>query len=78
MIAAAPDRKSFSIISKLLLAGPRVASCFVDFLNLIGRTLIPIEGSIATPVMDTESFLTCFFNDDLATWLKLKPVEGMQ
>ena len=41
-----PDKKSFSIISKLLDAGPRVASCLVAFLKRMGRTVIPIEGSI--------------------------------
>ena len=48
-----PERKSFSIISKLLLEGPRVASCFVAFLNLIGRGVTPMEGSMGVALMNS-------------------------
>lgn len=48
-----PERKSFSIISKLLLEGPRVASCFVAFLNLIGRGVTPMEGSVGVALMNS-------------------------
>jgi hypothetical protein len=44
---SSPERKSFSIISNELLAGPRVASCFVAFLNLMERGVTPMDGSIA-------------------------------
>lgn len=41
-----PARKSFSIISKVLLAGPRVASCFVALRHLMASGTIPMDGSI--------------------------------
>ena len=46
LVVDLPDRNNFSIISNELLAGPRVASCFVAFLNLIGNGVTPIDGSI--------------------------------
>ena len=45
-VESLPDRNNFSIISKELLAGPRVASCFVAFLNLMGSGVTPMEGSM--------------------------------
>ena len=72
-----PDRNNFSIISKLLLAGPRVASCFVAFLNLIGSTVIPIEGSTITldiEIADLE--YACLHTEDLVTRLKENPAIG--
>lgn len=68
-----PDKKSFSIISKELLAGPNVASCLVAFLNLIGKTLIPIAGSTTTPDIDSDDFCANLAPDTLLTGAKLNP-----
>lgn len=69
-----PDRKSFSIISKLLLAGPKVANCLVAFLNLIGKTLIPMAGSTVTADIDNEDvFCAHLPTSDLDARFRLKP-----
>ena len=54
----------------MLLAGPKVANCFVAFLNLIGRTSIPIDGSTDTPAMEIADLLD---TDHLVEWFKLNP-----
>lgn len=68
-----PDRKSFSIISKELLAGPNVASCLVAFLNLIGNTLIPIAGSTTTADIDSDDFCANLAPETLLIGTKLNP-----
>jgi hypothetical protein len=58
----------------VLLAGPKVANCLVDFLNLIGSTLIPMAGSTVTADIDNEDFFWAHLPiRDLEARFRLKP-----